>query len=700
VPIAVSEEQRAFAASIQRWAAGAGTIAAVRARETDPDLDHTGHWCALAELGVFALGLPDDVGGVGTVTDLAVALHQIADALVPGPIMPTLLGGLLLARHADLPAVKDLLPALAAGEASVAVGLAPSSPVLCAGQTTHLLLPHEDRWRLVPSAAATVTAVTPVDFSRPLGTVTLSTVDSECLVPLDRREVCDVAALLASVEAVAVAEWAVRTATEYAKSRRQFGRAIGSFQAVKHLCAGMLARSERAAAVAWDATVAYGQSPDEFALAVAAAAGIALDAAVDNAKDCVQVLGGIGFTWEHDAHLYLRRAVALRALHGDGARWRRRAAELALAGHRRTLRVAAAEPDPAVRSAVARIAALPEPARRVALADAGYLTPDWPAPYGVAATPAQQLAIDEELAAQGVTRPDIAIAGWAVPTILRHGTDAQRARFAAGSLRGEIVWCQLFSEPEAGSDLASLRTRAVRVDGGWRLTGQKVWTSLAHEADWGICLARTDPDAPRHRGITYFLVKMDSPGVRIRPLREITGRELFNEVFLDDVFVPDDCVVGQPGDGWRLARGTLENERVAMGRGSSLGEEAEALVEAVRAAGSGADATVAERLGAVVAEGLAVSTLELRATLRRLAGEPPGPWSAVRKLVGVAQRQLVAETALVLAGAAAACVDESSAHTVFQFLQTRCLSIAGGTTQILLTLVGERVLGLPREEVS
>jgi alkylation response protein AidB-like acyl-CoA dehydrogenase len=257
------------------------------------------------------------------------------------------------------------------------------------------------------------------------------------------------------------------------------------------------------------------------------------------------------------------------------------------------------------------------------------------------------------------------------------------------TLRGEITWCQLFSEPEAGSDLAALRTRASRVDGGWRLTGQKVWTSLARQADWAICLARTDFDVPKHKGITYFLVKMDSPGVDIRPLREMTGESVFNEVFLEDVFVPDDCVVGAPGEGWKLARGTLANERVAMGRGSSLGEDVERLV-------AGATEPT-ELLGSLVAEGLAVSLLDLRATLRQLAGGDPGAESAVRKLVGVQHRQAVAEAALLWCGSRGAVVDEGTREAIHQFLLSRCLSIAGGTTQILLSLVGERVLGLPRE---
>jgi len=455
----------------------------------------------------------------------------------------------------------------------------------------------------------------------------------------------------------------------------------------------MLCRAEQAAALAWDAARAAEAAPDELPLSAAAAAAIALDAAVDTAKDAIQVLGGIGFTWEHDAHLYLRRAVATRQLLGPTAKWRTRLARLAMGGARRTLSVALSpevEADrPSVRATVDEIAALPAEGQRTGLADTGLLAPHWPAPYGRDASPGQQLLIDEELRRAGVHRPDLVIGGWAVPTLLQHGTPDQIDRFAVPTLRGELTWCQLFSEPEAGSDLAGLRTRAERVPGGWRLTGQKVWTSLARQADWGICLARTDPGAPKHRGISYFLVDMRSPGIQVRPLREITGEAMFNEVFLDAVPVPDECLVGPVHGGWALARTTLANERVAMGAGSSLGEAVERLL----ATASGPDG----RVGELVARGLALSLLELRATLRRLDGQDPGPDSSVRKLIGVAHRQQVAEAALELAGADGAAVDGECAELVHQFLVSRCLSIAGGTTQILSTLAGERILRLPRE---
>ena len=179
--------------------------------------------------------------------------------------------------------------------------------------------------------------------------------------------------------------------------------------------------------------------------------------------------------------------------------------------------------------------------------------------------------IDQVCDEVGLRRPNLAVAAWALPTIMAHGTSEQTERFVAPTLRGDIIWCQLFSEPGAGSDLAALSTRATRVAGGWSLDGQKVWTSVATRAHMGICLARTNPDVPKHRGITYFLVDMHSAGIEVRPLREITGESLFNEVFFDGCFVPDDCVVGEIDGGWRLARTTLANERVSLSTDSAFG---------------------------------------------------------------------------------------------------------------------------------
>jgi 3-oxochol-4-en-24-oyl-CoA dehydrogenase len=667
VSIAITEEQRAIGESIKAWAAGAGVLATVRGTEGAKHWRE--HWADLAHLGLFAMVLPDEDGSVA---DLAAALEQTAAALVPGPVLPTVLTGLLLARAPDTPAAKELLPALAEGGIPVAVGLTPGGPLL--GHAPYQLVSLDGSWTLLDGPS---TARESLDISQALSSLDEGA-HGERVLAVSTQEVLDLAATLAAAEAAGIAQWCLNTATSYAKVREQFGKPIGSFQAIKHLCAGMLCRVEEASAAAWDAARAADEAPDEHPLAAAVAAAVALEAAVETAKDCVQVLGGIGFTWEHDAHLYLRRALSLRALLGGTALWRRRVAALALSGERRQVR-SMSSADSETQALVREIATLTGQDQRKRLAEAGLLMPEWPKPYGLDASAEQQLKIADELRRAGVSRPDLVIGAWAAPTILRYGTPVQQDRFVWPTLRGEISWCQLFSEPEAGSDLASLRTRAVRAAGGWQLTGQKVWTSRAAEADWAICLARTDADVPKHKGITYFLVDMRSTGIDIRPLREITGDAMFNEVFLDDVFVPDSCVVGELGDGWRLARTTLANERVAMGGGSSFGAEVEGLLKL--AAERGAEH---ERLGALVAEGLVVSLMD------HLAADP-----SVRKLVGVRHRQEVAEAALEFYGPEAALADVAG-EAIHDFLLTRCLSIAGGTSQILLTLAAERVLGLPR----
>jgi alkylation response protein AidB-like acyl-CoA dehydrogenase len=282
--------------------------------------------------------------------------------------------------------------------------------------------------------------------------------------------------------------------------------------------------------VVWDAARAQGDAGATAAqreLAAAVAAVIALDAAVSCAHDAIQVLGGVGYTWDHDAHLYYRRALSLRALLGPSQAWAQRAAELALGGTRRPLEVdlpdAAHEVRAQIRAGLRDIAALDNAEHAERLAAGGWVMPQLPHPWGRAATPLEQVIVDQEMKSAGLARPQLGIGAWVVPALVQHGTARQQQRFLPQTLRGELIWCQLFSEPGAGSDLAGLSTRAEPAVGGWRITGQKIWTSLARQAGWAICIARTDQAAPRHGGITYFLVDMASSGVEVRPLREMTG---------------------------------------------------------------------------------------------------------------------------------------------------------------------------------
>jgi alkylation response protein AidB-like acyl-CoA dehydrogenase len=468
----------------------------------------------------------------------------------------------------------------------------------------------------------------------------------------------------------------------------------------------MLVAAEQAASVAWDAVAAIDEGATrEAALAAAVAGVLAPDAFFRCAKDCIQVLGGIGFTWEHDAHLYLKRATALRQLMGGPAPARALTARLALSGARRPLHLDLpdeAEPLRAEVRAFADSVRDLEPAeQRRRVVDAGYYVPHWPPPWGRNAPAVEQLVIDEEFRRGHVRRPNLGIGAWAAPTIVAHGTAEQQERWVRPTLLGELRWCQMFSEPGAGSDLASLSTKATRTRGGWLLSGQKVWTSMAREADWAICLARTTERARsrgKHFGITYFLVDMASDGLDIRPLRELTGFAMFNEIFLSEVYVRDECVVGDVDHGWPLARTTLANERVAMGSGSSFGGGVEALLGLVAESPAlAADPVVVERVGWLVAEAQSVALLGLRATARALEGHAPGPEASVRKLLGVEHDQRVQEFGLELLGSEGATMEGPAGQWAFGFLANRCLTIAGGTSEVQRNVIAERLLGLPRD---
>ncbi|HVQ52960.1 MAG TPA: acyl-CoA dehydrogenase [Mycobacterium sp.] len=699
----ITDEQFAARELVRSWAAGSGAVAAARDVEHGKQDAWRAPYDGLAQLGIFGVALPEEHGGAGgSADDLCAMVDEAAAAMVPGPVATTALATLVIGDSHS-----DLLDALASGERTAGVALSAeltydggrvsgtADYVLGADPAGLLLLPAGDSWVMVDATAdgVEVEQLKATDFSRPLARVVFDGAPAELLL-VSAQRVEDLAVTVLAAEAAGLARWTLETATEYAKVREQFGKPIGSFQAIKHMCAEMLLRSEQISVAASDAAAAVAnQDERQLSVAAAVAACTAIDAAKANAKDCIQVLGGIGITFEHDVHLYLRRAYGMAQFLGGRSRWLRRVAALTAEGVRRDLHIdldSVAHLEAEIASAVAEVAALPADKQRVALAESGLQAPHWPRPYGREAGPAEQLLIDREMAAAGVTRPDLVIGWWAAPTILEHGSPEQIERFVPPTLTGELFWCQLFSEPGAGSDLASLRMKAVRAEGGWKLTGQKVWTSRANWAQYGVCLARTDADAPKHKGITYFIVDMKTPGIDIRPLREITGDDLFNEVFFDDVFVPDDMVVGQVNDGWRLARTTLANERVAMAHGTALGNPMEELLRTVTELAL--DPAVADRLGELIRSAQVGSLLDQRIAQLILGGQDPGPQASARKLIGVRYRQALSEFRMELSDGAGV-VENKEVH---DFLNTRCLTIAGGTEQILLTVAGERLLGLPR----
>jgi alkylation response protein AidB-like acyl-CoA dehydrogenase len=339
------------------------------------------------------------------------------------------------------------------------------------------------------------------------------------------------------------------------------------------------------------------------------------------------------------------------------------------------------------------------------LARAGYVAPHWPAPYGLDAGPAEQLAIDSVLKAARLPRPMNPIGiGWAGPTLLVAGTPEQQAELLPGILDGSQLWCQLFSEPDAGSDLASLRTTATRDGDEYVVTGVKVWTTLAHVARYGILLARTDPTAEAHHGITYFVLDMRAPGVTVRPIVQMTGTHEFNEVTLDRVRVPAGNVVGVEHDGWRLAKVTLGNERVSLsgegalwGRGPTTGD----LLDLVRAHGGMSDPHVRQRLAALHIESEILRLIRLRTVSARLRGMEPGPETSVRKALADEHGQHVMALGLELCGTDGLLGDfapygDQVGGWAYGFLYSPALTIGGGTSEVQRTVIGEKILGLPR----
>ncbi|WP_037577896.1 acyl-CoA dehydrogenase [Phaeacidiphilus oryzae] len=728
------------------------------------------HWDALLRQGLHAVHLPEEVGGQGgTLADLAVVLEQSAHGLLPGPLLPTAVAGALAVRLPAGEARSELLKELAGGATAALVPPAGGDgaedadgpPVLGLLSAELLIVGVADgatgriRWlRVDPEAAGPLglrrVPETGVDLTRDIGRLRLpaagvpaTAADLGELPPQYADFAASAAVALAACEAAGVMRWGVETAVEHARVREQFGRPIGSFQAVKHRLARLRVGAELAAASAWDAVQALGEPAGQRRIAVAGAALAAQGRAAGALLDTILALGGIGFTWEHDAHLYWRRAISLAALAGAPEIWQRRLGEAALTERRRH-RIALDEDEERrtapfrarVAEVLDEVRELPPDSpghlgadfgpRRDRLAAAGLVAPHYPKPWGLAATPVQQLVVAEELERRGLAAPSLAIGAWVLPTLLAHGSPEQIERFVPGTLRAGVRWCQLFSEPGAGSDLAGLATRAERTHGGWLLNGQKVWTSGAHAADWGFCLARTDPDAPRHRGLSCFLVDMSAPGVEVRPLRQATGESGFNEVFLDGVFVPDDCLVGEPGAGWRASLTTLGNERLTISSSMSSGLT-EPIRRLVADAGGPAREAGLRALGRIEARAGALAALNLRETLRRLDGQQPGAGASLSKVAAAELDREAAEAALALAGPEAAVRPAGygggpgdsgpgdggpgdgrdgrdggfeggggpvDAAGVELLLPSRL--IGGGTMEIQLNVIAERVLGLPR----
>lgn len=750
--------------------------AALRAAVRDLLDDHAGAdpaavWTLLAEqLGVVGLAVPERHGGAGAgPVELAIVAEELGRRLYGGPFLSSaVLAATLLTELADGPAAEHL-PDLASGRRIGTVAVAgdggwdaSGAGVRALGNGTGWTLSGLRRWVTDGAAAdlllvvaegprvfavdpgAPGTAVTPLetlDHSRPLADVAFDR--SPAVLLADGADAARaVARTLRTAEVVLAAEQAggaraaLDMAVAYAGDRVQFGRAIGSFQAVKHMCADLLVDVESAYSAAHHAAWSLAEERPDAAAVAAMAQAFCADAFVRAAGDNIQIHGGIGFTWEHPAHRYLRRARSSAALFGAPALHRERY----LATIEESADVPAADESPASGSATPAAAGPPGDAPSAAadvrgrvrgwlaenwhpdgsaadphawrerVVDAGYAVPRWPAEaLGLGLSDVEADAVEEEFRAVGAPGAGQDRLNLWANTVLAFGTPELRAELLRALLLDRVTMCLLYSEPGAGSDLAAVRTSAVADGDEFVVNGQKVWTSNAAHADYGMLIARTDPDVPKHRGLSFFFLPMRQDGVEVRPLRQMTGEAHFNEVFLTGARVAATHLLGGAGQGWRVLQTALAYERAALAE-SNVG----ASVRSGRAVDASGDVDLLAlarrhgRLGDPLVRDDIARLRTLRAVNRwnnqraqaELEQGTSSPVASLGKLLmsrmvhldGAVQTAIVGPDVL-LEGASHQDGDEAN----FAAMNAYFTSIGGGTDQIQRTIVGERILGLPKE---
>jgi alkylation response protein AidB-like acyl-CoA dehydrogenase len=717
VPYSISQEHRALSNAVERFVQDKrlGELAQLAASGHEPDGAAPDFWPDFASLGWLGLHIDERWGGQGYgLSETAVVLEAAGAANAPGPLLSTLIASAVIQLAGSQEQQAALLPGLADGTMVGGLGLLSQSAASSSGllavdsltsdggpETSFFLVSVEEEDLLIVRPGDAGITVEPRSGIDPIRATCLLSINAARISdgrllpgaqPLARR----IAWALAAAEAAGGIRACAEMAVNYAKVRKQFGRPIGSFQAVKHHCANLHIDQELAAAAAWDAT-RPASAEDEACLAAASASLVALPGYVRSAERNIQVHGGIGYTWEHRAHLYLKRACGLRALYLQEHIATREINRLVAAGVERQATLDLPPSAELYRQTVGEfvtgIHGLGAAEQRDALVNSGYLVPHWPKPWGLDAGPVEQLVIEQVLPAE--MQIDMGITGWVAQTLAQHASPAQKERWVRPTLLGSLKWCQLFSEPNAGSDAAGVQTRAGRAEGGWQVKGQKVWTSGAHDSDWGLATIRTDPAAPKHAGITLMAIKMNQPGVTVRPLRDLTGRSLFNEVFLDDVFIEDRDVVGDVGRGWTLALATLANERTTIGGRAHDERSARHLLGRVWAAGAMLGPAFARDVAELLAEEHAGRVLRLRQAARSVEAGAAVGGGNVAKLIAGEHTQRVTEVGMRLSAEHGGAVGDD--QLIQLFLYSRCLTIAGGTSEIIRNQIAERTLGLPRD---
>jgi alkylation response protein AidB-like acyl-CoA dehydrogenase len=685
-----------------------------------------------AEMGVCAVLVPAELDGLDLgYADFAMIAGELGAVLYGGPFWGTAVLALpaLLAVREEQGEAADLVRAAAAGELTLALAFrgatatlprevdgrlsgraalvvdADAADVLCvvAASGDGLGLFAVDR------ADAGVVPVESIDPTRRLADVTFDGAPARRLAgDAGTRHAIAAAVragrIAAAAEAVRGAEETLRLAVAYARQRVQFGRPIGVHQAVKHKCADGLIAVETAKATLGYACAAADDGAPDADDAVLAAKVTATDAYVRVAADSIQIHGTFGYTREALPQSYFRRARWLSLQLGSAGPDRFALAASVLAepagDELFPARMPAAD-DPRREPVREWLGEHPAPTGRVLL-DGGYLVPHWPPPTGLGASGDHLVVIEQELGRAGVARPPYPLArDFVAPLIAGSGSPAQQDRYLGPMLSGEEIWCELFSEPEAGSDLASLTTSATRSGDGYLVNGVKIWTSQAHLATWGLLLARTDPDAPKHRGISCFVVSMSAPGVTLRPIASMENEPKWCMVFLDDVRLTDEDRIGAENAGWRIALDVLANERLSMSATPGLlwgeGPTFADLLGVAR--GLDLPDDLRQRLATGYAEALALHVMRTEALggLGYASSRDPETVPEVRRALADAHGQAMLELWRDLYGDAGVALDPAGPDDWSRhYFAARSLTLGGGTSEIQRNILAERVLGLPR----
>ncbi|HEY3714648.1 MAG TPA: acyl-CoA dehydrogenase [Jatrophihabitantaceae bacterium] len=781
-------ERAALADSVRHFLADHSAEADVRRAFASPDGFDRATWLRMGqELGLQGLAVPEDFGGVGFgQTEQLVVLEEMGRALLCAPFLSSAVFAtqVLLATE-DVDACKEYLPDLCAatriatvaphapdggwdvGAATRCRASASGSPVLdgeagfvqwAAISDLLLVVATSDDGTAVYAVereqpGVQVHALETLDPTRPVYRVGFTAASARRVGASDGaadtfRRATPALLVAVAAESTGVARRALDMAVEYAKVREQYGRVIGSFQAVKHRCADILLAVEAATSTTQGATAAVDRGDDDARALAHLAVAQCSEAAVYATTENIELHGGIGYTWEHAAHLYYKRALGSAALYGSPAFHRAILVDelTGLAPSRPSdgpddaaLLELAADPDERAfaESALAFLSARAprrqelsarwgdgaenlalfhesegeqeraeaEAARRWQRArwDGGFGWITGPERFGGRNLPTsyerlyRMLESAFDVPDMNPVRIGLSTVGHAIAD---YGTDEQITRYGAGIQRGDVIACQLFSEPDAGSDLASVRTRGVRRDDGWHLDGQKVWTSNGTFAEIGLALVRTDAEAPKHRGLTMFVVPMETPGVDVRPLRQLTGGASFCEVFLTDVVIDDALRIGPEGEGWMVATRTLAAERRSTGdrNHETTARAVQLLWQLAVRTGHGDDPLVRDAWARVVTRVRSARFQQIR--MQEIPDEElTGTERAIDKLLLVLSLRAIGELAADLLGPAfVADTGEWGTYGWNRWLMGALgYRIAGGTDEVLRGMLGERVLGLPRE---